>query len=382
MQLRLTCNRYNRYRSSLFIFDVWTFCAHSFGMHRPRLLGWQDANAYHVISRTTGREFLFGPAEREAFGRMLDKMARFCGVEVLTWCCLSNHFHLLIRLSDTKSEELRSRLRDDEAALGEHLRIIYTNTKAGEIASELTALRAAAHDRAADEIVNGYLARIGDLSVFVKELKQRFSIWYNAKHNRQGTLWSARYRSVLVENSPQVLRTVAGYIDLNPVRAGLVTDPKDYRWCGYGQALGGVRCAQKGIRSIVGVSGRGADSTAPVPNWRTIAEDYRVVLFGKSVALNDGAGVVTRKGPDLAAVAKVLAAGGKLASSELFRLRVRHLTAGTALGSSAFLQKLVEKRPAQVSTKRTIAARPIRQLEADDFCSLRDLKATGTTSTQ
>ncbi len=32
---------------------------------------------------------------------------------------------------------------------------------------------------------------------------------------------------------------MAAYIDLNPVRAGLVSDPKDYRWCGYGEAVGG-----------------------------------------------------------------------------------------------------------------------------------------------
>lgn len=342
-------------------------------MHRPRLLGWQDANAYHVISRSTGRELLFGPAERETFGRLLDKAARFCGVEVLTWCCLSNHFHLLIRVSETKSEQLRSRLRRDQAAFIQHLGIIYTHSVANEIAAEISELRTAGHDPAADQIVTTYLARIGDLAVFVKELKQRFSIWYNANHDRQGTLWSARFRSVLVENSPQALRTVASYIDLNPVRAGLVSDPKDYRWCGYGQALGGVQAARQGLRAMMTESGRGSDAKAAAPHWRLIAEDYRVLLFGKSVALENGVGGVARKGSDPVAVAKVIAAGGKLSSSELFQLRVRHLTAGTALGSSAFLQKLAEKRPAQVSAKRTIAARPIRQLKTDNFFSLRDL---------
>ena len=343
-------------------------------MYRPRLLGWQDANAYHVISRTTGREFLFGPAERQTFGRMLDKAAQFCGVEVLTWCCLSNHFHLLIRVSDSRTEALRSRLRQDTAAFTRHLGILYTNTESGEIASEISRLRESGHAPAADQIIDGYLARIGDLSVFVKELKQRFSIWYNARHDRQGTLWSTRFRSVLVENSPQVLRTVASYIDLNPVRAGLVNDPKDYRWCGYGQAIGGDRRAQQGLMSLMTECGRGVDSCAPTLDWRKIAEDYRVLLFGRSVALEDGAGTIVRKGADPADVAKVIAAGGKLSSFELFQLRVRHLTAGTALGSSAFLQRLVKKRPAQVSSKRTTAARPIRPLGGDGFCSLRDLK--------
>jgi exodeoxyribonuclease V beta subunit len=40
---------------------------------------------------------------------------------------------------------------------------------------------------------------------------------------------------------------MAAYIDLNPVRAGLVKDPKDYRWCGYAEALSGSRRAQRGL---------------------------------------------------------------------------------------------------------------------------------------
>jgi putative transposase len=42
---------------------------------------------------------------------------------------------------------------------------------------------------------------------------------------------------VVVENSVNALKTVAAYIDLNPIRAGLVEDPKDYRFCGYGEAV-------------------------------------------------------------------------------------------------------------------------------------------------
>jgi len=345
-------------------------------MHRPRLLGWQDTNAYHVISRTTGREFLFGPAEKEAFGRMLDKTAQFCGVEILTWCCLSNHFHLLIRVSETKSEDLRSKLRQNEVAFLRHLGILYTRTETSGIASEISSLRESGHAQAADEIITGYLARIGELSVFMKELKQRFSIWFNAKHDRQGTLWSSRFRSVLIENSPQVLRLVASYIDLNPVRAGLVKDPKDYRWCGYSQAVSGERRAQEGLRALITVCGRCGDSESAALTWRKIAEEYRVLLFGKSVALEDGGGKIIRKGPDPALVAEVIAAKGKLSSVELFQLRVRHLTEGTALGSAAFLQRLIDHRPAQVSSKRITAARPVGQLEDEDFCSLRDLKAT------
>lgn len=50
-----------------------------------------------------------------------------------------------------------------------------------------------------------------------------------------------RNRSILVQGSSNALTTMAAYIDLNPVRAGLVEDPGAYRYCGYGEAVGGSR---------------------------------------------------------------------------------------------------------------------------------------------
>lgn len=343
-------------------------------MHKPRLLGWNDTNCYHLVSRTTGRDFLFGPAEREMFGRMVDKCSLFCGVEILTWCCLSNHFHLLIRISDTAADALREELRGESAAFTDHLKHLYTTQEAADIAAEIVELRAAGHNADADGMVERYLARIGDVSVFTKELKQRFSIWYNQNHDRSGTLWSGRFRSVLVENSAQSLRTVATYIDLNPVRAGIVTDPSLYRWSGYGQAMGGNRRSRAGIRSMLQLQARGDDSNLPKPTWQQLAEDYRVLLFGKAAQIEDGDGTVLRRGVAAESAMQVINTKGKLPPAHLFRLRVRHLTKGTALGSKAFLNELVKMRPDQFAKPRATGARPIRQLDADDFHSLRDLR--------
>ena len=55
---------------------------------------------------------------------------------------------------------------------------------------------------------------------------------------------------MLVEGSDNPLQTMATYIDLNPVRAGLVDDPKDYRFCGYAEAVAGEVQARKGLRKI------------------------------------------------------------------------------------------------------------------------------------
>jgi len=344
-------------------------------MHRPRLLGWHDANCYHVISRTAGQEFLMGPREREVFGRILRKTAAFCGVEVLTWCCLSNHFHLLVRVSESRAEKLRDALRHDQNSFTKHLSLLYGPGELREIVSELEALQTSGHHRRAGEIVERYLLRIGDLSIFVKELKQRYSIWYNSRNDRSGTLWDARFRSVLVENSAQALRTVASYIDLNPVRAGIVDDPKDYRWCGYGEAMGGESVARKGLRALL-LADLGEHRTSSADrSWSDLAEDYRVLLFGKAVQLDDGRGGVIRRGAPTASVKSVLENQGKLSPVTRFRLRVRHLTEGGALGSKTFLQELIENRPQQVSSKRRSGAQSIDGLDATDFYSLRKLEA-------
>ena len=60
------------------------------------------------------------------------------------------------------------------------------------------------------------------------------------------------YQDIKFKGNP--LQTMAAYIDLNPVRAGIVKDPKDYRFCGYAEAVGSSSgsglSARKGIQSI------------------------------------------------------------------------------------------------------------------------------------
>ncbi len=109
-----------------------------------------------------------------------------------------------------------------------------------------------------------FLRRMWDLSEFMKTLKQKFTGWFNRLHERVGTLWESRFKSVIVDGSWNSLVRVAAYIDLNAVRAGLVEDPKDYRWCGYGEAVAGVEC-----RHARGYPWRFLDGGA-VSNWRGV----------------------------------------------------------------------------------------------------------------
>ena len=61
--------------------------------------------------------------------------------------------------------------------------------------------------------------------------------YFNLRHQRTGTLWEGRYRSSLIE-SERYLLACMGYIDLNPVRAGMVEQPQDYRWSSHRHCIG------------------------------------------------------------------------------------------------------------------------------------------------
>ncbi len=63
--------------------------------------------------------------------------------------------------------------------------------------------------------------------------------YFNDLHGRSGTLWEGRYRSTLIQTDRYLLACMA-YIDLNPVRAGLVAEAGDYPWSSYGH-YGGLR---------------------------------------------------------------------------------------------------------------------------------------------
>ena len=83
----------------------------------------------------------------------------------------------------------------------------------------------------------------------MQEVKERITHYINKEHNRKGTLWDGRFKSPIVENTPEALLAVSTYIDLNPIRAGIVTKPEDYRWGGYAAALGGDQIAHHTQRS-------------------------------------------------------------------------------------------------------------------------------------
>ena len=175
-----------------------------------------------------------------------------------------------------------------------------------------------------------YWSRTHDLSWFIRMIKQRFSQWYNLRNERRGTLWEERFKSVLVEGRGQVLAAMAAYIDLNPVRVGLVADPKDYRWCGYAEAVAGRPLARNGIRLIM--------SGLKNKKWDGVLEGYRVWMFGIADEMRGRGGIPPER------VNEVIRAKGRLPLTEYLRCRVRYFVDGAAIGSRAFVERIQRTR--------------------------------------
>ena len=195
---------------------------------------------YHCVSRVTNRDFVFGPHERDVFRKILRQVEGFSGVRVITWTILSNHFHVLLEVPPRPVE----RLADEEIL--RRCRQLYPRHAMLALEWEFENAQRQG-GRAHERLREKFLRRMFDLSEFMKTLKQKFTLWFNRTHGRVGTLWESRFKSVVVEGSWQSLLKVAAYVDLNAVRAGLADDPKDYRWCGYAEAVGGDVRARRGL---------------------------------------------------------------------------------------------------------------------------------------
>lgn len=295
-------------------------------------------SVYHCMSRTVNGEHLFQTADKDAFHKQLREAAEFSGVQILTFAILSNHFHVLVSVPD--QQEAESSVTTEE--LIRRYRTLYprpTKFRPAQVVVLEEILRSGGERGA--RLRRSLLDRMHDVSEFMKTLKQRFSIWFNGAHDRFGTLWADRFRSTLIEECRrEALLTVAAYIDLNPVRASLVSDPKDYRWSGYGAAAAGHWRARVGLMLARDGLGEVLDEVSAASRWATIAAEYRLLLYAKGSAPKPHAGSVTPE-----QFAEVARRKGRIAVSELLRSRVRAITQGAVLGSRRFvMQQLTRYR--------------------------------------
>lgn len=138
---------------------------------KPRIH--QPGGVYHVMLRGNGGQDIFSCDEDRYHLYLLiqEGVSRF-GHRIHAFCCMSNHLHLVVQVADIP------------------------------------------------------------LSKIMQNLSFRYTRWVNRKTQRMGHLFQGRYKAILVDGDSYLLELVR-YVHLNPVRAGIVSDPVDYPWSGH-----------------------------------------------------------------------------------------------------------------------------------------------------
>ena len=329
---------------------------------------------YHCVSRVVERRKVFERPEKEQFVKLMRLYEKFCGLRVRNYCVMGNHFHVLVEVPPRPEETM-----GDEELL-ERLGLIYSDLKVAEVRWQLQMRREAGDDAGAEALKEEkFLYRMWDLSQFMKVLKGRFTQWFNKRHARKGTLWEARFKSVLVEDG-YTARVMAAYIDLNPVRAGVVDDPARYRWSSYGAAVAGDKRARAGIERTMTEYEEEVNFVVGTVDWRRVSGMYRVILFedGEERYALVGSGPeerveMVRRGVGKEAVERERKRGGKMGRFEMLRHRLRQAVDGMVWGSREFVDGVYAERREMFGPKRKDGARKIRGVSEDGIWSMRDL---------
>ena len=195
-------------------------------MRKARVI--ENCRCYHLISRLAHRAFFLDDEEKTRAVELLRRVEEFSGVIVLAYAIMSNHFHIFIYVpepEDIGDEEILrrinalyreaslaqvlgewTRLKDEEAKILEHAR------PTGKYVSRFGEYR------------RSFLRRMWNSSEFMRTYKQHFTMSFNARSDHHGTMWESCYR-VRVKDLAEcgMMLAESGYVDANPVNAGIET---------------------------------------------------------------------------------------------------------------------------------------------------------------
>jgi REP element-mobilizing transposase RayT len=262
----------------------------------------------HIISRINRENTRFDAIEKETLFNLLNLFASGFYVQIHAYCIMGTHFHILASSLDQQAQHA------SREELLHRYRLMY-----GKKATPPTGSYQNDGTFSPDED-GGFerlRRRLGSISRFVQELKQTFSVWYNQKHQTRGYLWHDRFKGIILDIG-QAQLLCSSYIDLNPVRAGLVERPEDYRW------------------SSIGLRAR--DSKLYGALLIPVVDD--VCWYREFVYVSGG---IERQGTERIAdglIADVIRVNGELGVGDGLRYRMRNLSEGLAIGTHGFIATL------------------------------------------
>jgi len=185
----------------------------------------EGSGVYYVRSELVDRLPALGEEDCRVLLAMMGKVAEFCGVVVLEAVALERGMQLVVEANPEK----RAELSDEEIV--RRYRVLYGEGPgslgygAGRLAEVL-----AEGDLRSRQVRRRLVARMEDLSEYLKALKQRYTTWFNRHHDCSGTIWKGRFASSLLEERPDVLDYYRAFVRTAPVRAGSAARPEDWPW--------------------------------------------------------------------------------------------------------------------------------------------------------
>jgi REP element-mobilizing transposase RayT len=299
----------------------------------PRMVISGEPTAYHIISRTALDGYVLGDVERDFFVTLLKQKAAIYFTEIIGYCVMGNHFHLLARMLSDSGYTDKEIIKRYQAIHGEESLL-------------------------PKERIGYYREKWSSLSEFVKELKQEMSRFYNKRHDRKGFFWGDRFKSLIVENGNALINCLA-YIDLNPVRAGLVKRPEDYRWSSIGYHVqtgnaGGLLSVNYGLRDVQKLT-----ESRNLSHYRRFLYETGAVEKGKGVKINQQI------------VEKERSRDFKITRPMRFRYRTRYFTDSGIIGTKEFVSETYQRFKAIYPSAREKLPKAISGL--DGLYSLKRL---------
>jgi putative transposase len=290
----------------------------------PRILVSGEKTAYHVMSRTALPGYPLDDVEKDFFVTLTKKFGLLYFVEILGFCCMGNHFHLLVRMRPDSDFS--------DAGMMKRLAAFYGEDKAF-----------------GDGQLPYFRQKLSSLSEFVREIKVGFARFYNKRHGRRGYFWGDRFKSVVVEKGETLINCLA-YIDLNPVRAGLVKRPEEYRWNSIGYHV--QTDNQDHFLSLdFGLQEFGVqDEKEKLQRYRRYLYETGAVDTGKGPAL-DPEIVSEERGKEF-----------RVTRLERFKYRTRYFTDSGIIGGKTFVLETYRKVKDSFPSKKEKIPKPVAGL--------------------
>ncbi len=289
-----------------------------------RVLITGEPTTYHVISRTALDGYPIGDMEKDYFVEIIRKFAALYFVEILGFCIMGNHFHLLVRMlpdTDFSDSDIKKRHHDFYGKVR-----VFTE---GQIPY--------------------FREKWSSLSEFMREIKLGFTRFYNRRHNRRGYFWGDRFKSVVVENG-DTLNNCLAYIDLNPIRAGLVDRPEEYRWSSIGYHV------QAGNKNNLLSIDFGLKEFGKMDDSERFRR-YRRFLYEAGAVERQMGGTIDEK-----ILSAEQSGDFNLARTRRFLYRTRYFTDSGIIGTKDFVQRTYHRVQIKHDAKREKIPKPISGL--------------------